>query len=211
MSKLSEFPLAAADAAPPFNFKEATDTKYADVIGKQFGKLKFKEAAFSNPKTSARQAVFSCDCGGEKTLVVSNVKTGLSKSCGCLRGQRGKIKAKPRTPKATKPAPIAKPVETREVEEPKTAMRTRQEPAPFEAPVPMASFRAELLGAGRDVTALIHQARKIDTSKIDALITEIERVEFSPFANVPPGALEEARAVKLFVDTLRRIEAGQND
>jgi hypothetical protein len=36
-------------------------------------------------KSRPVRAVYRCECGQEKTLLVSNVTTGKSRSCGCLR------------------------------------------------------------------------------------------------------------------------------
>jgi len=37
------------------------------------------------PKSRPRRAIYRCECGNEKEMLVSNVQAGKSKSCGCLR------------------------------------------------------------------------------------------------------------------------------
>jgi len=49
----------------------------------RFGRLTFKEM-IPRSRNGAKYAVFVCDCGNEKEMVVSNVALGKSKSCGCL-------------------------------------------------------------------------------------------------------------------------------
>jgi len=57
-------------------------TKFIDITGQKFGMLtavKFIEIKF---RTSIW--LFKCDCGVEKKIYSSNVKSGNTKSCGCL-------------------------------------------------------------------------------------------------------------------------------
>lgn len=49
--------------------------------GTKFGMLTFVRWVNG---TYPRKAVFKCDCGNEKIAIVSNVKRGLTRSCGCL-------------------------------------------------------------------------------------------------------------------------------
>ena len=70
---------------------------------------------------------------------------------------------------------------------------------------PVAYFADEIMQAGRDISTLIHLARKIRPSQIEAVIAEIERVKFSPFAAIPDGALEEAKAALVFIEALQII------
>lgn len=70
---------------------------------------------------------------------------------------------------------------------------------------PIHGFNRDIIETGRDISRLIHLARKIDLARIEAVILEIERVKFSPFAAIPEGALEEARAAAEFVQKLKEI------
>ena len=44
------------------------------------------------PNTRPSRAIYRCECGAEKAMLVSNVRTGKSKSCGCYRSQAAKQK-----------------------------------------------------------------------------------------------------------------------
>lgn len=52
--------------------------------GAKFGRLSFVERIASS-KHPGRLGLFRCDCGVEKVLHLSNVRSGASKSCGCLK------------------------------------------------------------------------------------------------------------------------------
>lgn len=58
------------------------------VSGDRFGRL----TAISHVSTSRSGSkwLFSCDCGAEKEIRVSNVKNGHTSSCGCLHRERSK-------------------------------------------------------------------------------------------------------------------------
>ena len=191
MGNLSKFPLAAQLSAVVLPVSEEEidmeQDKYADVKGKKFGKLTFKAPAES---LNGRRAVFACECGGEKTSIVSNVKCGLVKSCGCLQPKNRMVKIK-----------AAAPIMLKRVDPPK-------ENAPVEkvvdlSPSPASHFSSSLRETGRDVSMLIYMASKLDLESLSALVTEIERVKFSPFASIPEGAAEEAAAALAFVKALR--------
>jgi hypothetical protein len=217
MGKLSNFPLAAqmnASSLPAVDEPEAedVDAKYLDIKGKTYGKLTYKAPAPPAGSNRARMALFSCECGGEKVIAVSSVRAGMTKTCGCGQGKRigatptdsapfraNKMKPVPRLPmphqpKSEQPKPAAA----------ETALVTIEAPAPVEV-VPVQVSRDEIIQTGKDIATLIHQARKVDPEKIDALIKEILRVAESPFAVVPDGALEEALQVRMFVEALRAI------
>lgn len=56
----------------------------ADLIGKRFGKLTVMER---NGINNQRRALWkcACSCGNEVTVSTSNLKSGNTKSCGCLK------------------------------------------------------------------------------------------------------------------------------
>jgi hypothetical protein len=50
---------------------------FDDISGKRFGRL-------VAVRRVEKKWLFACDCGGEKIINPSNVKRGLTKSCGCF-------------------------------------------------------------------------------------------------------------------------------
>jgi hypothetical protein len=58
-------------------------TKIAlDIIGKVFGRLTVLEADYKNKKLFC---VCMCDCGKQTSVYYGHLKTGATRSCGCLR------------------------------------------------------------------------------------------------------------------------------
>lgn len=55
-------------------------------IGKRYGKLVVLKFSHKN-KYNGKYYLFKCDCGKEKIIYLNNVKTGKTKSCGCLRNE----------------------------------------------------------------------------------------------------------------------------
>lgn len=53
-----------------------------DIIGKKYNKLTCIKKDENKDK---RYYIFRCDCGNEKSIIASNVKSGLSTSCGCVK------------------------------------------------------------------------------------------------------------------------------
>jgi len=54
---------------------------YQDLTGKRFGRLKaISRIVGASPTTW----IFLCECGSKKALSSANVKSGNTKSCGCL-------------------------------------------------------------------------------------------------------------------------------
>ncbi|HAT3754847.1 TPA: AP2/ERF family transcription factor [Citrobacter amalonaticus] len=49
----------------------------------KFGRLTFIKP-LTSPDGKSKKALFRCDCGTEKEINVCNVKSGKTKSCGCL-------------------------------------------------------------------------------------------------------------------------------
>ena len=56
----------------------------SDLLGKKFNSLKIIKIV-KDKKIKRTVAVCCCDCGNEKTIRISTILNGASKSCGCLR------------------------------------------------------------------------------------------------------------------------------
>lgn len=72
-----------------------------DLVGQRFGKLTVIE--YAGTKTYKNGNKFSlwlckCDCGGTKIAIGTNLKRGVTSSCGCLRKEAAKNR-KPHAPK----------------------------------------------------------------------------------------------------------------
>ena len=62
------------------------------LIGKKFNQLTV--IGFDCRKNNQTMFFCLCDCGNEKSLNISNVKRGLTQSCGCTRYQKVSEKQK---------------------------------------------------------------------------------------------------------------------
>lgn len=63
--------------------------KLVDITGQRFGMIEVKAYAGSDRKKRRYQC--SCDCGTQKVIAGSDLRSGKVVSCGCLR--RAKFKA----------------------------------------------------------------------------------------------------------------------
>jgi len=70
------------------------------MIGKKFGKLTVIGEAASI--CGRKRWMCACECGNEKVIYASNLISGGSKSCGCMRGKSGKAVIKDKVPKKKK-------------------------------------------------------------------------------------------------------------
>ena len=52
-----------------------------DLTGQRFGKLKVIEETYQN---NIRKWKCQCDCGNTKIVYSNDIRTGKTKSCGCL-------------------------------------------------------------------------------------------------------------------------------
>ncbi|HZK38338.1 MAG TPA: hypothetical protein VFC98_05545 [Clostridia bacterium] len=59
--------------------------KLKDITGIRFGKLIVLERSQSNSKSGNAMWVCRCDCGNITVVIGSKLRTGHTKSCGCLR------------------------------------------------------------------------------------------------------------------------------
>jgi hypothetical protein len=55
-------------------------TRFDDLTGRRFGRL--VAVRYCRPRWE-----FICDCGNKKLIFATNVKRGLTKSCGCLNAE----------------------------------------------------------------------------------------------------------------------------
>ena len=63
------------------------------LIGKKFGKLKIVGLS-SSDKNKCRRVITICDCGKTRTVLLSALRYGHTKSCGCSRRTHHKTKTK---------------------------------------------------------------------------------------------------------------------
>ena len=63
-------------------------SKPLDVVGQKFGRYLVIAKSDKRSKAMKQMVLCRCDCGVEKEVVVSNLKSGSSKSCGCLKAEK---------------------------------------------------------------------------------------------------------------------------
>lgn len=68
-----------------------------DISGKRFGRLVAIEVAGNFGKDKKQYWRCKCDCGNEKIVNKGSLMKGLTKSCGCLRSEVAREKAKSKT------------------------------------------------------------------------------------------------------------------
>ena len=64
---------------------------FEDLTGKRFGKLTVIKRAGNYIRPNGKKVprwLCRCDCGKETEVLARNLKSGCTKSCGCLRGRR---------------------------------------------------------------------------------------------------------------------------
>lgn len=59
-------------------------SKFIDLTGKQFGRLVVIHRICNNKRENI-QWLCNCDCGKEKIIAGTSLKSGVTKSCGCLQ------------------------------------------------------------------------------------------------------------------------------
>lgn len=62
-------------------------TQPIDVLGQKFGRYTVIAKSDKRSKAMKQMVLCRCDCGTEKEVIVSNLKSGISKSCGCLKAE----------------------------------------------------------------------------------------------------------------------------
>ena len=63
--------------------------KFIDLSGKRYGKIVVLERAGNRGKHTMWKC--KCDCGNYTITGASELKSGTTKSCGCLNRERSKI------------------------------------------------------------------------------------------------------------------------
>lgn len=63
------------------------------VIGERFGRLVAIGVEKPEPQRKGRKVICRCDCGNEKAINYGSLKSGRTKSCGCLRKETARITA----------------------------------------------------------------------------------------------------------------------
>ena len=56
-----------------------------DITGRRFGRLVVISRSYPNGKDRATRWLCQCDCGKEKIILRGSLKSGSTKSCGCLQ------------------------------------------------------------------------------------------------------------------------------
>lgn len=64
-----------------------------DLQGKRFGRLVVIGEDTTYPDPHHRHVWCECDCGNTKTISISSLRTGQTRSCGCLRREVAREKA----------------------------------------------------------------------------------------------------------------------
>ena len=72
--------------------------KLIDLKGQRFGRLVVLErqgsyASKNDPYSQAPLWLCRCDCGNETVVIGRNLRTGRTRSCGCLRVEKSKERA----------------------------------------------------------------------------------------------------------------------
>ena len=62
-------------------------TQPLNVLGQKFGRYLVIANSDKRTKAMKQMVLCRCDCGQEREVVVSNLKSGISKSCGCLKAE----------------------------------------------------------------------------------------------------------------------------
>lgn len=60
----------------------------AQLVGQRFGRLVVRDVIYRKDRDGKSQIICDCDCGGEASVVISNLVYGGTQSCGCLARER---------------------------------------------------------------------------------------------------------------------------
>ena len=63
-------------------------TKPVDVVGQRFGRYLVLAKSDKRTKAMKQMVLCRCDCGTERVVVVGNLRSGLSTSCGCWKDEK---------------------------------------------------------------------------------------------------------------------------
>ena len=69
--------------------------KYTDLTGQRFGRLVVIDRAPTKVRNGRSKTswICQCDCGNKTAVLSENLKSGNTKSCGCLHKERVSRKA----------------------------------------------------------------------------------------------------------------------
>ncbi len=68
--------------------------KFVDLSGQRFGKLTVLERAGTYSENGGVMWRCRCDCGKETTVISNSLRSGKTRSCGCLSAEKSKERAK---------------------------------------------------------------------------------------------------------------------
>lgn len=63
-------------------------TQPIDVVGQRFGRYVVIAKSDKRTKAMKQMVLCKCDCGTEREVVVGNLRSGLSTSCGCWKDEK---------------------------------------------------------------------------------------------------------------------------
>jgi hypothetical protein len=63
-------------------------TKPVDVVGQRFGRYLVVANSDKRTKAMKQMVMCKCDCGTEREVVVGNLRSGLTTSCGCWKDEK---------------------------------------------------------------------------------------------------------------------------
>lgn len=63
-------------------------TKPVDVLGQRFGRYLVIATSDKRTKAMKQMVMCKCDCGTEREVVVGNLRSGLTTSCGCWKDEK---------------------------------------------------------------------------------------------------------------------------
>jgi hypothetical protein len=196
-----------------------------ELIGEKWNHLKLIAVADPDPVSRAKRGKFKCLLCGEHVIkILSNVRAGLVKSCGCKRNNPATKTQPENTPPqqltgqsspSTALVPAARAIEDKpektikdspaELIEEQSAETVAEEPGQSSVVQVLPRFERDILKTGSRISAIIDYAELVAVEDVEELLSEITRVESSPFARVPEGAREQAAAFLNFKKTLESI------
>jgi hypothetical protein len=69
-------------------------TAPVDVVGQKFGRYLVTAKSDKRTKAMKQMVLCKCDCGTEREVVVGNLRSGLTTSCGCWKDEKTSARRK---------------------------------------------------------------------------------------------------------------------
>jgi hypothetical protein len=69
-------------------------TQPVDVLGQKFGRYLVIAKSEKRTKAMKQMVLCKCDCGTEREVVVGNLRSGLTTSCGCWKDEKTSARMK---------------------------------------------------------------------------------------------------------------------